>query len=82
LLCGVAFFILQKIVERHLPESEALKKAFSILHKKAMISTVGYSSAIPLAYINPVFSGIIFFAIAFMWFIPDKNIEKALRQEK
>jgi uncharacterized membrane protein len=82
LMCGVAFTILQKVVERHLHDSEELRNAFSVLNKKGLISTIGYASAIPLAYINPILSGIIFFAIAFMWFIPDKNIEKALTQEQ
>jgi len=82
LMCGVAFTILQKVVERHLQDSEELRNAFAILSKKGLISTVGYAASIPLAYINPVISGIIFFAVAFMWVIPDKNIEKALTQEK
>jgi len=82
LMCGIAFTILQKVVERHLHESEALRNAFSILNKKGLVSTVGYAVAIPLAYVNPIFSGIIFFVIAFIWFIPDKNIEKALTQAK
>ncbi len=82
LFCGVAFAILQTVVERHLQDSEALKAAFSIVKKKEMVSTIGYASAIPLAYINPIYSGIIFFIIAFIWVIPDKNIEKALTQDK
>jgi len=49
---------------------------------KGIVSTLGYTLSIPLAYVSPIISGIIFFAIAFMWLIPDKNIEKALKQEK
>ena len=82
LLCGAAFTILQKVVQRHLHDSEALRAAFSIVSKKSIASTIGYAVAIPLAYLNPIFSGIIFFIIAFIWVIPDKNIERALTQDK
>ncbi len=81
LLSGASFTILQKAVEKHLQDSEALKKAFQVVTKKGILSIVGYSSAIALAYVNPIISGILFFAIAIMWLVPDKNIEKALKKE-
>ncbi|MEO5642478.1 MAG: TMEM175 family protein [Bacteroidia bacterium] len=82
LLSGVSFNLLQKMVEKHTHDLDALKKAFVNLKKKGIVSAIGYASAIPLAYVNPVISGILFFAVAILWIIPDKNIEKALSQEK
>lgn len=81
LLSGASFTILQKAVEKHLQDSEALKEAFQVVTKKGILSVIGYSSGIALAYVNPIISGILFFAIAIMWLVPDKNIEKALRKE-
>ena len=82
LLSGISFTILQKTVEKNTIDLDALKKAFLVLNKKGVFSTVAYASAIPLAYINPVISGAIFFLVAIVWLIPDKNIEKALTQNK
>jgi uncharacterized membrane protein len=79
LLCGVSFTILQKAVERHSHDTEALKKAFKILGQKGIISTIGYCSSIPIAYVNPYISEGIFLLVAILWLVPDKNIEKAIK---
>lgn len=81
LLAGVSFTILQKAIEKHTQDLDALKKAFVNLEKKGIASVIGYFASIPLAYVNPLFSGIIFVAIAILWIIPDKNLEKALTKE-
>lgn len=82
LLCGVSFSILQKTVEKHSHDLVALKKAFVNLNKKGIVSIIVYSTAIIVANISPVISGILYFAVAVMWIVPDKNIEKALLQIK
>ncbi|MFZ4547799.1 MAG: hypothetical protein ACOYN4_10205, partial [Bacteroidales bacterium] len=82
LLSGFAFFILMKAVERNSHDSEALREAFVILNKKGITSTIGYFISIPLAYVSPIISAVLFIVISIMWLIPDKNIEKALKGEK
>ncbi len=81
LISGLAFYILLKMVERNSHDIEELRKAFKILNKKGISSTIGYLISIPLAFINPVIPGIIFVILTIMWLIPDKNIEKALKSE-
>ena len=81
LVSGLAFFLLLKSVERNAHDLDQLRKAFRILNRKGITSTVGYFSAVPLAFIHPAISGLIFVVITVMWLIPDKNIEKALRGE-
>ncbi len=81
-ICGIAYTILQKAVEKHAHNLETLKEAFANLNKKGIVSTIGYLVAIPLAYVNPIISGIIFLIISAIWLIPDKNIEKALTEKK
>jgi hypothetical protein len=49
------------------------------LSMKGVISLIAYSVSIPLAYVNLYISEIIFFLIAILWLIPDKNIEKAVK---
>ena len=45
---------------------------------KGIASLVIYTAAIPLAYVNTIFSGVLFVAVAIMWIIPDKKIEKMI----
>ncbi|MCB0726043.1 MAG: DUF1211 domain-containing protein [Ignavibacteriae bacterium] len=79
LLCGFAYFILQKVIENSLDDNSHIKKAMKKLFKKEMISIAAYTIAIPLAYINYYISGFLFFATAVLWLIPDRNIEKAVK---
>jgi uncharacterized membrane protein len=78
LLSSVSWTILQKAVERHLQELDELKKAFNHLDKKGLASTISYIVALPLAYVSPIISGALFSAVAIMWLIPDRKVEKAL----
>lgn len=82
LLSGMAFFILQNTVERHSLDIEALRDALSVQKKKGIASTIMYLSSIPLAYVHPVISGILFLTVSIMWLIPDRNIERALIENK
>ena len=81
LAAGVAFTILQVTVQRNTQATPELEAAFANLKRKGIISTVGYLSAIPLAFVNTLFSGIIFLTVSFIWLIPDKRIEKAIKDE-
>ncbi|KOY87431.1 hypothetical protein AD998_15945 [bacterium 336/3] len=45
---------------------------------KGNISLIGYTFSIIMAFWLPVISIMIFFAIALMWLIPDKRIEKQI----
>jgi len=82
LVCGLSYFILMKTVEQNTHDIKALQEAFAILNRKGIVSTIGYFVSIPLAFISPVVSAVIFVFISVIWLIPDKNIEKALRSEK
>ncbi len=81
LASGVSFVVLQKQIEKHVQDIDALKMAFANMKKKGIISTMVYASAIPFAYVSPIISGILFLAMAIIWLIPDKNIEKALTEK-
>ncbi|MBA4317570.1 MAG: hypothetical protein C0412_04140 [Flavobacterium sp.] len=77
LMCAIAYNILQnKIIK--------LEGNDSILHKavendlKGKISTLAYISAIPLAFVSPWISGLLYIAIALLWIIPDSRIEKQI----
>ena len=76
LFCGISFTILQKQVEKHTHDPQALKKAFEGLKIKGTASTLAYTFSIPIAYYNPNISGALFLLVAVMWIIPSKSIEK------
>lgn len=78
LVAAIAYYILFSTVQRNIHTENALTLAMKKQSKKGIISAVSYAVSIPLAYINPLISGVIFVLIAVFWVIPDKDIEKAL----
>lgn len=81
LLCGVAFTILQLTIEKTNPFSEQMKNAYKKVMVKGVFSLVCYTSAIPLAFVNTAISAALFIAVAVVWLVPDRNIERALIKE-
>ncbi len=77
-LCGVAYSILLNIITKREVNNESLHKVLQLQTKKGIRSLILYTSAIPLAFVHPVISCIIFVIVSFMWIIPDRNIEKAV----
>jgi uncharacterized membrane protein len=79
-LCGLAYFFLLKVVEAAQPNNEALGFALRKQTRKGTFSSIGYLSAIPLAFVHPAISGGIFVLVAVSWWIPDRNIEKSVKE--
>jgi uncharacterized membrane protein len=81
LLSGIAYTILTfTLIKLNGNESVLAKVIASDSDKKGKRSTLAYIIAIPLAYVNPLISCGIFVLVAIMWLIPDKRIEKALKE--
>jgi uncharacterized membrane protein len=81
LLAGLTYTILQLAIEKSNPFSDELKKAFGKMRMKGIASVVSYSLAMILACRLPVVTAILVVAVAIMWLIPDRSIEKALKAE-
>jgi uncharacterized membrane protein len=81
LLCGFAFYILQKTIMAHYTHTTDLIEALKKQEKKTWISVALYLCSVPLAFFNPAAAAVLFVIVAVMWVIPDKNIEKALKDE-
>ncbi len=47
---------------------------------KVIFSTTMAILAMPLAYVNPIFSAICLLALSGAWLVPDKNIERAINE--
>ncbi|HTL93552.1 MAG TPA: TMEM175 family protein, partial [Steroidobacteraceae bacterium] len=76
---AVAYYVLSRaFIAHHGPHSqlgEAVGK-----DRKGVLSLVLYGAAIPLALPSPKLACGIYAAIALLWLVPDRRIERALRQ--
>jgi uncharacterized membrane protein len=79
-LCGIAFTFLQISIQNSNPPTPQLQEAFEKVKTKGIISLFGYVAAAALAYYNPLISGITLLAVGGMWLIPDRHLEKAMRE--
>jgi uncharacterized membrane protein len=78
-VCGISYTILQKVIENCNKDSQQIKLLLKRQTRKGLLSIFLYSSAAGLAWLNSYISIAIFFFVAIMWLVPDKNIEKALQ---
>jgi uncharacterized membrane protein len=74
-LSSVAYFILQRIIIVNEGENSILAKAIG-RDLKGYTSSVLYVLGIVFSFYNEWISGAAYFAVAMLWLIPDKRIEK------
>jgi uncharacterized membrane protein len=77
LMAGVAYFFLARSLVRHHGHRSVLASAIGG-DRKGKISLVGYALAIPLAFANRWVSVALYVAVAALWLVPDRRIEKVL----
>jgi uncharacterized membrane protein len=79
LMAGVAYYILSRaLIQRHGAES-TLARAVGA-DRKGRLSVALYALAILLAYPVPLVSCGIYVAVAIVWLIPDRRIERLLTE--
>jgi TMEM175 potassium channel family protein len=75
MMAGVAYYILsQTIIRSQGPQSKLQAAVGSDV--KGMISVILYVIAIPLAFVNQLFSDAIYALVALSWLVPDRRIEQ------
>jgi uncharacterized membrane protein len=79
LMPAIAYYLLQMAIVRKQGTQSMLAHALGS-DIKGKISPVLYSAGIALAFIDPAISIAIYAVVAIMWLIPDRRIEKALRE--
>ncbi len=77
LMAGVAYFILARALIALHGKDSVLATAIGA-DVKGRISVVLYMAAIPLAFVQPLLACAVYVAVAVMWLIPDRRIEKAM----
>lgn len=75
LLCSIAYFILQRIIILNEGKNSIIAKAIG-KDVKGNMSSVLYIVGIVFSFYNEWISGVAYFAVAMLWLIPDKRIEK------
>jgi len=79
MMAGIAYFILSKTIIRVHGKDSLLSAAIG-RDVKGIISIVGYLMAVPLAFVFKYGSMGIIIAIAILWLVPDRRIEKKLTE--
>ena len=73
-MCGVAYYLLERVLIRVAGQDSRLASAVGI-DRKGLLSIIIYTCAIPLAFVNPWIAFALYVAVAIMWFIPDPRLE-------
>jgi uncharacterized membrane protein len=77
LLAGVAYYVLERALIAHHPHDPTLASAVGA-DMKGVASILAYAIAIPLAFAAPWMSCALYVAVAILWLVPDRRIERAL----
>ena len=76
---AMAYVILQSVIVRAQGADSLLARAVGG-DLKGKASSILYASAIGLAFVAPLVSNLIYVAVALVWLVPDRRIEKALAE--
>ena len=78
MLCAISYTILViAITKFHGAESDIAQAIGS--DTKGKISLASYAVAIALTFVSPWAAGVVLIAVAIIWFIPDRRMEKVLK---
>ena len=80
-MAGAAYYILQSRIIKNEGKNSLLAKAIG-KDLKGKISPFLYVAAIAFSWLSSIISGTIYLIAALIWLIPDKRIERALRQKE
>jgi uncharacterized membrane protein len=81
LMSALAYLLLERTILR--VEGKRSRLARAIGHDlKGKISPVLYVAAIPLAFVSPWISGALYVAVALMWVVPDRRIEREVEEDE
>jgi len=79
LMCAISYIVLQNSIIKQQGSESVLAKAVE-KDIKGKISLACNIVALPLAFVSPWVSERIFIAVALMWIIPDRRIEKQINK--
>ena len=77
MMSGVAYYILARALIRLEGENSPIAEAFG-RDRKGKISVVIYAAAIGLAFLSPWIAIACYVAVALIWLVPDRRVERVL----
>ena len=80
LMASIAYFILARVLVAHQGEDSPLARAIG-KERKGFYSMLVYIVAVPISFVSSAASLALYIAVAVMWLIPDRRIERALAHE-
>ena len=80
LMAAAAYWLLVQAILAHEGKASKLRKAVRG-DTKGQLSLVLYTLAIPLAFVSQWISAALYVAVALMWLVPDRRIEKTMEAE-
>jgi uncharacterized membrane protein len=78
-LSGISFTLLARLIVKDQGDESKLRVAIG-RDRKGKISAVLYACAVLLAFVHQWISDLIYVAVAMMWLIPDRRIEKIVAE--
>jgi uncharacterized membrane protein len=79
-LCGISYYILLLVMKSCNKNNEQLLGLLRKQSKKGAISCAAYTIAMIAAFYNALAGGILIILVAIMWLMPDRNIERAVKE--
>lgn len=79
-LCGIAYYILLLVIKKTNPGNNLMLEVLKNQQRKGFISCLLYTGAIGFAFLNVPVSGGLILISAIMWLIPDRNIERSVKE--
>jgi uncharacterized membrane protein len=76
-MAAMAYYILQRAIIAHHGPASLLATAIG-RDLKGKLSPVTYLAAIALAFVSPWIANALYLAVALLWLVPDRRIERAL----
>jgi uncharacterized membrane protein len=78
LMAGTAYYVLSHTLAALHGSGSAIARALGD-DLKGKISLGIYIAALPLAFVHPAIAEALYFAVAIMWLVPDRRIERSMR---
>ncbi len=79
LMSAFAYLSLQRAIVATDGPKSPLARAVGV-DRKGLVSRLAYFVAIPSAFLSPWISGVLYVAVALLWIVPDRRVERALTQ--
>jgi uncharacterized membrane protein len=80
LMAAIAYWVLARSLIAAEGTESLLKKAFGKDYK-GTVSVLMYAVAIPVAFVSPWISQLVFAVVALAWLLPDRRIERLMHHE-